>query len=227
VRDFVQTAHEFIERSATELAVMQLIPMPSALLEKSDYPMACGKCQMLERSQVPFLLLPKKLCLQWPPFLSVFVPVSGERCWSPALTLGLRLGNLLEIGVELMHIRDLAEEKGEASILESMGDQYHHEYESLFEELLARASPFSSIRDWQCVRSWSHLRGKVADLISIAMAESDRKLLLFDWKGQFAHGHARIIKQVLMNAKFPIILAKQQESGLSYLKIGKNSIQAA
>lgn len=227
MRDFVQTAQEFLERSRAEVGVMQLIPMPSFVSEESDYPLVCGKAQLLERSRIPFLLLPKKFCLQWPPFLSIFVPISGERCWSPALTLGLKLGNLLELSVELMHIHDLAEEKGETSILESMGDQYHHEYEKLFEELLARASPFSSIRDWQCVRRWSHLKGKVAEMISIAMLESDRKLLLFDWKGQFSHGHARIIKQVLKKAKFPIILTKQQETGLSCLKIGKNSIKAA
>jgi len=195
-RDFVQTAQEFLERSATEVGVMQLSTMPCSLSEKQEYPMGCGKCQLLEKSRIPFLLLPRKLCLQWPPFLSLFIPLSGERCWSPALTLGLKLGNLLDLNVELMHIHDLAEEKSEISILESMGDQYHHEYEQLLEDLLARASPFSSIRDWQCVRRCSHLRGKVAEMISRAMKESDRKLLLFDWKGQFSHGHARIIKKV-------------------------------
>lgn len=198
---FVDGVLESLERDTCDLGMMQLHKSGSIPL---------GKSQLLERSRIPFLMVPQRLILRWPPFLSLSIPISGEREFSPALVLGLRLGNQLKLDVDLIHIQE--ESPG--------GDHIYYEYSHLLDELLARSSPFSSVSDFQCVRQFCHFRGDVVTQISSALSDSTSKLLVLDWKGSFLGGHARVIKQILATAKSPLILVRQQEGVRSFLKVG-------
>lgn len=184
--------------------------------------LSAAKRRLIEASPVPVLMVPSSMVLAEFDMKSVMVPLSGERHGSGAVELGVRLGNTLNVPVNLMHVT-LAERVCScgAQFLEFAGDEIHHEYEAKVDQLVAEGSPFSSPRERQSIRTFVHTYGDVTHEIVRAMKRSPKSLLIMEWKGEMARGRAKILRKVLRRIRRPIFITKPRPAPSFRLKVGK------
>lgn len=162
---------------------------------------------VIERSAVPVLLLPPNYheTLPWERFL---VPLSGEIAGDEALALAVRLANLLELEVHVVHVANGDSGGNGLAAKARYADALHHEYSHQMEELVSRALPQCSAAECRCIAGVALCRG---DIAAELMAHVERKrisVLAVGWHGRFMTGHAQVLKHLVEVITTPVLLVK-------------------
>lgn len=210
---------DMIEALQAHGADLLLLPTPS----EGSHKVAVGNWRLLPKaSPVPTLFIPTDRRLGQPPFSNLIVPVSGELKENLALELGLNIADEKAIPVDLIHISpDSNQTKCHHSLLESIGDEVQHEYAERIEQIVAKGSPFSSLRKKRRIREFRHGFGDVASELKKMIRESPHPLLLVDWSGTLEAGRAETIKDVLLETGVCSLLVRSPTQPKSCLKIGR------
>lgn len=179
--------------------------------------------ELLERSALPTIIVPRKQSLKRYKASFILVPMTAERQKNEALELALKMAGELQIPLDLMHITP---EGGPCSCraarLEQPGDEFHHEYPYLVEDLVAQACPFSTRRERQLIRGFLHCRGNPEEEIQSRMCVEGGGILVLLWSGSLRQGRAVTLKATLKSANYPVILVKRRPEASFQLKVGKN-----
>jgi hypothetical protein len=212
-----------VERRKPDIVVLAVEPR---LFFSTSVKMAPWQRTALERIAKPILVMPSNMDLQR--FESILVPLKRlETRLNSALSFGLRLANNLRIPLDILHVRPMvAESPEDLSSLGDLGDAFHHEYPRLLDELVAGACPYSSIRERSALRSFFQVRGDTARQIFVMLRKKRRGLLIVEWKGNFAHGHAETVKAILNTSRYPVLLIKPAAEETSSLCLGGKPIAA-
>ena len=187
-----------------------------------DHILIKQKKELIEFCSIPVLLVPVSLSMQVKPFFSLVVPMSGERKGCESLDIAIQLGNDLDLPVDLVHVSEDKPILEGGDLFDQLSDQISLEYPRLVEEFVAEAIPYCGVHERQCIRNFFHDSGKAIDLINGRMQTGQRSLLLFEWKGFFGVGRARLLKELLTSADYPLLLIKSKNNKHSILKAGRN-----
>ncbi|MGZ3689664.1 MAG: hypothetical protein ACXWP5_08850 [Bdellovibrionota bacterium] len=168
---------------------------------------------VLESCPTPVLLIPSRLLEAKLPIEWILVPVSAEQTTNEALRIGIQLGSTKSLPVDILHVSSLAE-SGEENLtpLELLDDQFHHEYPQMVEQVIAEASPYSTIRERRCIRDYCHRTGDVPSSVLEMMSRAQNGLLILEWNGVLLQGRAERLKEILRRSEVPVLLTQQRFS---------------
>jgi nucleotide-binding universal stress UspA family protein len=173
---------------------------------------------LLEQSQVPVLFLSPQVDLLERPIKSILVPMSGEIRPSAALKLALELASQFNVPIDLLHVVERRSRSGAA--LESTGDQPHHEYRQLLDEVIAEACPFSEVKERAQVRTLDNVDGSPSTEILKAIEKDSSRALVIEWHGSLSPGKAGTLKEILEHIAVPVFLVRAESEHICTLKIG-------
>ncbi len=181
------------------------------------------KSAFVERCQLPVWIIPARMALSAAPASSVLVALSGEYGGGGGLELAVRLGNLKRLPVDILHVTSSRPSREfDPSVIAQVRDQFHHEYHSLVQELLAQACPYLGPHDCSVIREFCHSIGDVrSEIRSRVRGRSDR-LIVLEWKGSLERGRARKIKLMIRRARTPLLLVHESGAARSRLRIGRD-----
>ncbi|MGZ6371696.1 MAG: hypothetical protein ACXWPM_13140, partial [Bdellovibrionota bacterium] len=168
---------------------------------------------VLESCPTPVLLIPSRLLEAKLPIEWILVPVSAEQTTNEALRIGIQLGSTKSLPVDILHVSSLAE-SGEENLtpLELLDDQFHHEYPQMVEQVIAEASPYSTIRERRCIRDYCDRTGDVPSSVLEMMSRAQNGLLILEWNGVLLQGRAERLKEILRRSEVPVLLTQQRFS---------------
>lgn len=176
---------------------------------------------LMERSPIPLLVIPVFSAWNLRDIESMTVALSGETSRSHALDLALRMGDKARVPIDLIHI---SHTQGgiarDPSVLGTAEEEAHHEYPRMREEFIAQASPYSSGRERLWIRSFVHVCGDVVRALQRRMHGRPQSILVMEWKGNLGPGHAKVLREVLIEAKFPLLIVREESAPISSLMIG-------
>ncbi len=177
---------------------------------------------LFEKAKVPVMLLPDPYGSTAIIPRSLIVPLSSEERKSDALELALSFAERSKTPVDLMHVmgKGIEGEKDELS-LETVSDQFHHEYSKIVDRAVAIASPLSTSSEKKWIRSYYRCSGPISEQIARIASRRGTSAIILDWHGTLAPGRARLIKQLLLESAHPIVLVKQGKKARMSLKVGK------
>ena len=178
--------------------------------------------RLLELSPSPVLLLPMGFDFRKHPPQSFLVPLSGETKQNEALTVSLQLAVHTSSSVDFLHIMNPGEPCNCARRLESLGDQFHHEYGLRLEHIASEASPYSTVEERSHLRHFLQCTGFTTAEVVKTLSQLPGAILVLEWKGSLATGHAKIIKGILKETFSPILFVKTAHERKSTLRVGKN-----
>lgn len=178
---------------------------------------------VLENSLVPVMAIPECTILEPIPFGSVVVPMSGEERLSSALSFALYLAGQAAIPVDLIHVTLGGEPcLCDPTMIGHLSDQFYYEYPGMVEEFIAQAAPYATPREKRLIREFWHLAGEtVEEIMRLLEREPENGLLVMEWKGALAKGRARIVKRILQECHYPILLVKPAAKAESRLNVWK------
>ncbi|OFZ53376.1 MAG: hypothetical protein A2428_10460 [Bdellovibrionales bacterium RIFOXYC1_FULL_54_43] len=199
-----------IERLSSDLLVL-----PTAIVFGSRAQ------ELMHKSPIPVLLVPESPVPR--KFNSVLVPMSGEIRTSHALTLGIKLASEFAVPLDLIYVVDpeTVSEECPCPLLSFLDDAYH-EYPRMLEELIAEASPLTSIEEKASIRDFHFCTGEAAREIVNQMKKRHTSLVAIEWHGRLTRGHARVLKHILRQAHCLILLVKTESHVHFRLKVGKD-----
>lgn len=175
---------------------------------------------VIEQSPIPVLLLPPRY-QESLPWKSLLVPTSGEAAGDQAVALAARLAAALDIKARVAHVTDGEAMDAGIEGLARYADAVHHEYPRLLEEFVTRALPQCSHAECACIEGISLCRGDVVSELGKLIREGGASVLIIGWHGQFMTGHARVLKQLLLNITGPVLLVKAPPAMPFRLKVGE------
>lgn len=176
--------------------------------------------QILEELPCPILLVPPEMDLESEPIRSLLVPLSGEERISESLGFALRLAEQLKAPVDLVHVTAPDRPCLCMQTLELVGDEFQHEYPELMERVISEASPFSNPRQRSRARWFHHASGRTTDEIRKILEAERGAVLVIEWKGILERGHARVVKEIVHEKRYPILFVKMGRLRKSTLKVG-------
>src|SRR6185437_2831562 len=142
------------------------------------------------RSSIPVLVLPHRLRWRFRPFGRILVPLSGERRQSAALKEALQIAHSIDRSVTLLHVQQGDAPPCEASGMETLGDQAHHEYNRQLDQVISEATPDSSLFERKRITRLAHLTGPADEAITKFTKRMPNSLLVMEWKASFSPGRA-------------------------------------
>jgi nucleotide-binding universal stress UspA family protein len=176
--------------------------------------------QVIQDTQVPVLLLPPAYAESLP-WRSVLVPISGDPTTDAALTLALRLAQILDLAVTIAHVADSAGAGSGGEARTGPYDEAHHEYAQMLNEFVARACALCSTEERRRITAFYLCQGDVAQELSHLMTQERVNLLVVGWHGQFMTGHAQVLKTLIWQARCAVLLVKPPPRDAFRLKVGE------
>jgi hypothetical protein len=181
---------------------------------------------VLEKAPCPVFLFPPAVDFEVQPIQSFLVPLSGEERASEALKFALSISERLEIPVDLIHVTTDDRSQSVVQALESVGDEFQHEYPALMERIVSEVSPYSSAHQRSFLRKFHHSSGAALEEIIKCLKSSPGGVIIIEWKGTLLKGHAELVKNLIHEQKFLLFLVKVKRQVKSTLKAGPD-FQAA
>lgn len=176
--------------------------------------------EILETAPCPVLLIPSAFSFEGHSIQSLLVPLSGEKRASEALRFALALAEQVGTPVDIMHVTAPDQPCMCYQSLESVGDEFQHEYPKLVDKVVSEASPFSTLSQKKYVRDFYHCAGSTVDEITNALHRSPDTALTVEWKGTLLKGRAEVVKNILRDLKYPVLFVKERRQAKSTLKVG-------
>jgi hypothetical protein len=191
----------------------------SSMVKRSTESELLLRQRILAEVAVPILLLSCRRGVLKIPFLSLFVPMSGEARASPALEWSIEFANERHLPVDLLHVtHPLEEHMDDPSLIGEIYDEFYHEYPYLISELIAQGSPYSSMSEQSVIRHFIHCTGgELEQIIKYGRLQA-YPLVVIEWKGSFERGHARVLKGILAQTDWPVLLTRHRKTVSTQLK---------
>jgi nucleotide-binding universal stress UspA family protein len=175
---------------------------------------------VIERSRVPVLLLPPAYREQLP-WERALVPVSGEAETDEALTLTVRLANVLDLEVHVAHVTGDEPGAQDLAAAARYADAPHHEFRSRLVELVSRTLPPGASHECRCIKDVALTRGDVAGELLRMIKERHVSLLAVGWHGRFMTGHAHVLKRLVETVSCPVLLVQAPQRKPFKLRVGE------
>ncbi len=175
---------------------------------------------VIEQSPVPVLVIPPRY-QESLPWKTLLVPTSGEAAGDQAVALAARLAAALDIKARVAHVTDGEATDSGIEGLARYADAVHHEYPRQLEEFVTRALPHCSHEERSCIESISLCRGDVIAELGKLIQEVNVSALIIGWNGKFMTGHARVLKELLLDFTGPVLLVKAAPAMSFKLKVGE------
>ncbi|HAR43663.1 MAG TPA: hypothetical protein DCS07_13700 [Bdellovibrionales bacterium] len=209
-----------IERRKPEMVILNI---ESHFLRRSIR-MASWQRQILEESLEPVLVLSSLTKLQ--PFDSIVVPMKGDPMrMDAALTYSLQIGGRARIPLDILHVSP--KQLGpDSSAIGQLSDEFYHEYPRRIEEMIAEASPLSSVRERTIIRDFLQVRGDMTHEIFRSIKKHKSGLLVIEWDGKFARGRSELIRAIILASHRPVLVVKPVLERRSTLTLGNTTIAA-
>lgn len=216
---FVQEALRIVETQNLELMLLQ---HETGYLEHPSLSFA-DKQSLLSQSNIPLLLIPPDLIVKDHFIESFVVPVSGEKRLCDALTIAFQLAEKTKTPIDMIHVTpsESCLKTGESLSIETLGDQFHHEYYQLVEKIISEASPFATAEEKKWIRHFCQCCGEPIEEIQKYMNQHKKSLLVLEWKGVLKRGHAETLKALLWSVNYPVLVIKETEEVSSKLKVAE------
>jgi len=173
---------------------------------------------VIEESPVPVVLLPPRYREDLP-WSSALVPTGGEAPADDALVTAVRLARALGLKVRVAHCTDHGADAG-AAALACYADAPYHEYPERLHELVDRAVACCSREECRCIEEVLLCHGEVAERILDLVERKRTSLLVVGWHGDFAAGHAEVVKRLLGTVTCPVLLVRASPRPPFVLKVG-------
>jgi hypothetical protein len=103
---------------------------------------------------------------------------------------------MLDLKVHIVHVVDSETDETSATTLGRYYDQAHHEYLHMLNEFVSRTCPLCSAEERRCSEDFSLCRDDVSAEILKLARQKQISLLNIGWHGQFATGHAHVLKNL-------------------------------
>ncbi|MCW5631986.1 MAG: universal stress protein [Rubrivivax sp.] len=173
---------------------------------------------VIEQSDAPVVLLPPRYreALPWE---SILVPTSGEAAADEAIVVAVRLAHAIGLKVVVAHCVDHAAE-AEAAALSSYADAPHHEYPRRLQEMLDRAVACCSREQCSRVGDVVMCRGEVTQEVIELVRKRRSSLVALGWHGDFATGHAQVVKRLLGALTCPLLMVTAVDRAPFALHVG-------
>ena len=181
---------------------------------------------VLEASLIPILLIPRGFDFAVSARHSFLVPLSGEKRLNQALITSMNLAKQTASSVDLLHVTTPDHPCACNQNLDSIGDQLHHELQNMTDKITSESNPFATPEEQSRVRHFYHSSGFTSKEIIETLKKSENAILVLEWNGSLALGHAETIKDLLRYVRNPILFVRTAHEHKSRLKIGKD-IRAA
>lgn len=176
--------------------------------------------QIFEKAPGPVFVVPATIDFGSQPIRSFLVPLSGEERASGALAFALTLAEQLRTPVDLMHVTTHDRPEPVVRALESVGDEFQHEYLELMERIVSEVCPYSNVHQRSFLRRFYYSFGDTSEELSKVLKSCPGGVIVMEWKGTFERGHAEIIRALIRRRKFPLLLLKVERQVKSTLKTG-------
>ena len=178
--------------------------------------------QIIESSLIPVLLLPGGFDFHHRPPESLLVPLSGDKRTNEALGVAMALATRVGSFVDFLHVTEKAVRHMHERGLEALGDQQHHEYRQLMDKVVSEANPCATQKEQSHLRHFYNRVGFTTSEILRVLRKSENSVLVLEWKGSLALGHAQTIKELLLNVRCPTLLVRGTEEHKSVLRVGEH-----
>ncbi|MGQ9425569.1 universal stress protein [Gilvimarinus sp. F26214L] len=178
---------------------------------------------LLEQSTVPVLLAPPRFRTHLP-MRSALVPVSGEPETDAVLCLAIRAAKLLDMRLCVAHVQRSANSQHgfEAEVM--YPDSLYYEYAGRLEEMLSRAAQCSP-EDFRSVVAGVRLcHGDIKQELFRMARESNADLLVTGWHGTLTDGHGALLRQLIRELEFPLLLTKPGPRPYFHLNVGEGFV---
>lgn len=204
---------ETIEKYSCDMILLQTRRVQQETAEVS---------QIVQTTSIPVLVLNTDYDFDVCPPKSLLVPLSGEQRESEALQFSLNFASQTECPVDLVHVATSGPPSPQEAALEDLGDEPYHEYRDSIDKIASEASPYSTAIERTHIRQFYHLRGFTADQILKVIRKSPGTILVLEWKGSLALGHAHTVRKILETLCCPVLFTKIRTELKSTLKVGKD-----
>lgn len=178
--------------------------------------------RIVQTTTIPVLLLNSDYEFKVNPPKLLLVPLSGEQRTSEALQFSLKVASQTLSPVDLVHVATSDRPSPEEATLEDLGDEPHHEYRESIDKIASEACPYSTPLERARIRQFHHLQGFTADGILEVIQKSPGTILVLEWKGSLALGHAQTVRRILETMPCPVLFTKVRLEQKSKLNVGKD-----
>jgi len=186
--------------------------------------MTAWQQRILEESLEPVLVLSASTKLV--PFESIVVPMAGTPMrMDSALSYSLQFGSRARIPLDIVHVSPRQDGRDGSSVGQ-FSDEFYHEYPRRIEEMIAEASPLSSVRERTIIRGFLHVKGDLIHEIFRSIKPHKGGLLVIEWDGKFVQGRSETIKSIFSASRRPVLVVKPVPEKHSTLTLGGTTIAA-
>lgn len=171
---------------------------------------------VIERCPVPVVLLPAHY-RELLPWTSMLAAGSGEPAADQALQAAIQLAAQLRLKVNVVHCHASGGET--APVLGGYADAPHHEYSQRLTQMVQRGLE-------GCESSAGCLGQTVlrqAEPAAVLLEEAQRlesSVVALGWHGAFGAGRAPVLKRLLDEAAFPLLLVREAQQARARLRVG-------
>jgi len=175
---------------------------------------------VIERSPVPVLLLPVRY-REVLPWTSMLVAASGEMASDSALEVAAQLAAALDVKITVVHAEGAAGAAGAMS-LDTYADAVHHEYPYRIQEMIERGLTACTPEECYCVDHVILRSGDPAVVLNEQVVRHAHSVLALGWHGVLGAGRALVLKRLLQEAKYALLLVRKAEGSSARLKVGND-----
>jgi nucleotide-binding universal stress UspA family protein len=178
---------------------------------------------VIECCPVPVVLLPTHY-RESLPWTSMLAAGSGEPAADQALQSAIQLAAELRLTVHVVHCHAQGGET--APVLGRYADAPHHEYSQRLRQMIQRGMEgCESSAD--CLGQTVLRQGDPASVVLDEARRLESSVVALGWHGAFGAGRAPVLKRLLDQAEFPLLLVREVQRAGARLRVGAETLASS
>jgi nucleotide-binding universal stress UspA family protein len=171
---------------------------------------------VIERCPVPVVLLPAHY-RESLPWTSMLAAGSGEPAADQALQAAIQLAAELRLKVNVVHCHASGGET--VPVLGGYADAPHHEYSQRLRQMIQRGLEGCESAAG-CLGQMVLRQGEPASILLEEAQRLESSVVALGWHGAFGAGRAPVLKRLLDEAAFPLLLVREAQRARARLRVG-------